>query len=407
MRLICILIALMAFATEAFCQSPPVWEEGPPLLTPRMFHCATTYGDAIYVFGGIDDHRQLLGSVEFLRAGSAVWEEGPEMPTALYNTAVVPLARQLMLIGGSNQERASSDVVLFLEPNRGQYSRGPALPQPRSGMAATVEGGCSVLVMGGIANRGMPEMTGFRLVLPPEGRWDCNVPSLNSRRINFGLIWNQTAFAVGGIHYGPVNSIEVLTRNGWQNLSRLPVPRGELGVITYERCIICVGGRDREGRAVAQVDAYDIDHLVWSSLPPLQMPRAGLTTVLFNGTLYAIGGITSPQFRETVLNTVEMLRLRPDTVSVPVRVEPAPPAIPLSFYPNPANGMVRFNLPGFRDGWMRLFDPRGRRVTEQPISSASGAWVWDASQTPTGDYFLVLLDDKGAPLAGSRLTVLK
>jgi len=179
-------------------------------------------------------------------------------------------------------------------------------------------------------------------------------------------------------------------------------------VVANIRAIICVGGRDREGRPLDNVDSFEIDQRAWFDLPPLQRPRAGLTTVFFDNSIYAIGGITSPQFREAVLNTVEILRLSPDTVAAPLIVDPSLPVMtPLLCYPNPTNGSVIVNLPGFQNGRIRLFDPLGRKVMDQAITGAKGVWSWDTTPLPTGDYLLIVVDESHGNAAQSRLTVLK
>jgi len=80
----------------------------------------------------------------------------------------------------------------------------------------------------------------------------------------------------------------------WVSLDTLPVPRADMTSVLIEDTLYVIGGNSPSGSAYSATDAvlrYDLINHVWlSPTPPLNRPRYGATAVNYDGSIFVFGG---------------------------------------------------------------------------------------------------------------------
>jgi len=120
----------------------------------------------------------------------------------------------------------------------------------------------------------------------PQGQWS-RAPSLLTDHAY------HAAVAVDGKIYavGAGADVEVFDpgRQAWQTLAKSTHVQDFPGAAALGEQIYVVGGVDKK-KNLATVDVFDVAAKKWQSGAPLEVARSRLTTVTFDGKLYAIGG---------------------------------------------------------------------------------------------------------------------
>lgn len=94
-----------------------------------------------------------------------------------------------------------------------------------------------------------------------------------------------TAF---GLLLGPAHSI---SQPVWVSRQSLPTPRTGACAVEFEGKIYVIGGRGSQGQILKVVERYDPVKDRWEvNVPPLKRPLENAAAVVFNGTIYVLGG---------------------------------------------------------------------------------------------------------------------
>jgi hypothetical protein len=381
------------------------WNSVAPMQLPRMGHCAAASRGRIYVFGGISMRRHMepVASVEIFLPDSNRWISGASLPIPLYQASAVAIGRYIFVLGGLNQN-SINDVIFAYDTQHDQIHAVGRLPVPRRAMGA-VGVGSRVLIMAGIEGRQQIMGTGFWWE-PDSDRW-VEAHPLNQPCAGFGLVSNESVYAVGGMFLGPLSRIEQLIGDRWVELlhSDLPEPRGEIGTAFLNDTLIVVAGGVGPHGASSDAFGFTPRGHTWHRLPPMSSPRIDFPLVELDGRLYAIGGnARDNEPMEGILGTVEVFE---DVNAVHTddtqRVLPNESIMPI--WPNPTNGTVSIGLPitGFR---LSIFDLAGRRVAVEEVAGTK-IWVWQTSAVPAGNYLAKLSNDKGKELSTGRVVIAK
>ncbi len=117
---------------------------------------------------------------------------------------------------------------------------------------------------------------------------------LPSRRAHGGLVSAEgKLYSMGGLNgHSRMDTVDVLepVMEVWSSGPPMTVPRSDFGtVFDGVRSIYCVGGMVRN-QDVATVDILDIRNNSWRKGPSLQAPRSFLGAAIVNGVVYAVGG---------------------------------------------------------------------------------------------------------------------
>lgn len=114
-------------------------------------------------------------------------------------------------------------------------------------------------------------------------------------RINAGYTWNgKELFVIGGRNRNGdvVGDIEIyrLSTNSWSKLQSLNVPREGCRAIFHQNKIYCIGGSTGLGRPVDNVEVMNLNNGMWSTATSMIAPRWLFGTQIVKNSILCIGG---------------------------------------------------------------------------------------------------------------------
>ncbi len=229
------------------------WEARTPLAQARSRHGAALQNGEIFVVGGENAQGQTIAATDAYDLLFNSWRSLTPLPEPLANLAVAALGGRIYAAGGSASSAgiegaiAISDRVYVLDPAENRWRQAGTLPSPLAG-AAMVAAGDALYVLGG---------------------WDGE----NMR----DEVWRTQPQTDGG---------ETLR---WELATRLNTPVAFFGATLAGNRLYVIGGYDGQ-RALAEAAAFDLETREWQRLPPMSVPRSGLTAVYDGMAVFALGG---------------------------------------------------------------------------------------------------------------------
>ncbi len=404
-RILLTVFIVLAVIEYTFAEGEFVWQPVASMNTPRMSHAAVVFEDRIYVFGGRSLRpNQVLASIEVYNPDDDEWQVVDPLPRPLCCMTAIVDNSVIYLFGGMTDRNESVDWVLRYDPRNQTARTVNHLPRPLHSMSA-INRNHFVFLMGGIDQR--------RLYLREGSIYNITrdefsqAPQFNSPRALFGMVDLRTIWAVGGLAPGgPVISVESLRDDQWNNVSRMPEPRGDIGVCNFaDSLIIVAGGINWEEMVSNRVDGYLIQQNQWIELPPLTNDRRSFPLVNLRDKVYAIGGVSRPQRQgEHLLDDVEKLVYDGGGFVLPDADQPE--NMKLSFvWPNPTNGTVHIRLPS-PGLTIEIFNLHGNRLAG-PTTVSSSVYTWNSAGSPAGTYFYVIEPIFVSPPITGTITVVK
>ena len=349
----------------------------------RTAHAGVEFRGEIYIFGGMTERFRLLRSVEIYNPESDRWRQGPELPFGVHYHSAVVANDQIYLIGGLNENRIPSHRMLRYDPEMNRHHNCDRLPEPLYGMNAVFTGRF-ILIAGGRSSIPIAVADAYYFDVENE-MWSRELPPrLTYPRSNFGMVFQETAYVIGGIDFGPISSIEALQNNRWEPISRIPAPRGFLSsaVLADSLIVVAGGGVDEEGRRSSRgVQGFNIHNRTWMNLPSMIHQRSDFAMVKIDNRLYAIGGLGSGRGENQFLNSAEYYE---HTVNVDPLENPLPKSSSMKIFPNPSNGVVFIqNSISFQD--LEIYTIRGDLILKIADKNLN-VRTWDSSLFPAGVY---------------------
>ncbi len=282
----------------------------------------------------------------------------PKLPEPLtFAAAALDNTGSIVVIGGTNASHTPSKAFYRLDMSTQKWTRGPDMANARTAPCLTVQGGGNLYAIGGFDASGnavatieqYDSITGtwsaMGTMQTPRGAMACGgqgqsftaggSATLTGPALSVvesdpgGGTWPSlpmpVAWAGGGSFNagGPnlvvvggapaLSTTEYLDNNTWVSLASLPTGRSRMGATSSQymsdSLLLVLGGRDSNGKVLADFEMYDSQMHTWSSLPAMPTAREGLAVVasMVGPTpgVYALGGddgATPPK----VLDTVEM-----------------------------------------------------------------------------------------------------
>ncbi|MDP8237727.1 MAG: kelch repeat-containing protein [Candidatus Hatepunaea meridiana] len=386
-----------------------IWQETTPMHHCRIGHAAAVSEGRIFVFGGMqNERRQILSSVEVYIPGDGQrgdWREVASIPEPLYKPAAVAFGRHIYLIGGLTTNYELNNRVYLYDSVEDSFRVVGRMPEPYLYGHAAVRVERRILVIGGMVDEGDYHSEG-KWLTPGNMAWE-DGPELINPRAHFGLTErNGDVYAIGGLFFGPVNRMEMLSSGRWIARAPLPTARGGLGAsFLNDTLIVTVGGITPRGIPTNAVEGYNTQTDEWTrELPDMITPRRDFVLVELLGKLYAIGGRGNTRDRAIPLNSVEVFF--DDENSISDNREALQQTQLLTVSPNPANGPVSFLFPSIQ-GVLKLYTLNSRLIAKVPVSAQGGSWIWDCNNYPAGLYlyrYIPVTGDKSYP---GQITVIK
>ncbi len=402
-RITVIFICAILPLTAAIADGEFRWEDVAPLNNARMSHGAAVFDGRIYVFGGRSHHRmQVLSSIEVYDPEQDRWRELGPLPRPLCSMAAAVGGEAIYLFGGLTTRNEPVNWVLRFDPRENSTRFIDTLAYSVHSLSS-VEFDHRILVMGGISPPLRFLSTGFWY--DPRRLRKTDAPAFNVARSNYGMIFNRTVWAVGGItRGGPVATTEVIVNNRWRLAGRMPSPRGELGTAVFGDTLVIAGGFNEREQLTNRVDGFIIGQNQWVELPPMSDARAAFPLVSLGDRLYAVGGRTTRR-NGHVTAGVEMFRYHELNDAAPPETAPLHLEL-VTVWPNPTNGIVNFNLPCVPAS-IKIVDVRGHVVSEAIAGDRLGRWSWNSASFPGGAYLFVIHPAGGSTVSIGRFAVVK
>lgn len=233
------------------------------------------------------------------KGDSDAWREEDPLPTLRDEPRGVKLGDTFYLAGGAEGEDAPQSVATFqgYSFDSGRYKQLPELPQKLNHVGIAVYDG-DVWVAGGFRDGLGQEQVAVDDVMRydvSERRWE-SVTKLPTPRGALGVeVIGDRLYAVGGLDpthkrsYGLVEIYDLETGR-WSEGAVLPRGRDHVATTVSDGRLYALGGRGLDRRAVRNFDVYDPSADRWRALAPLPYPASGTGLVEIEGRLVTAGG---------------------------------------------------------------------------------------------------------------------
>jgi Kelch motif len=226
-----------------------------------------------------------IGSTEGLS-----WQSLAPVPTERTEVAAALLDGRIYVAGGFAAPNRTVDTVEVYDIAADEWTAGPPLPLPvNHAMAAATE--AEIFLFGGFTGEGPPSDRAF--VLRGEA-WE-ELPRMPEPRGAGGAaVAGGLLYVVGGV--GPDGVAEQtmvfdLETGRWSFAAGLDRPREHLGVAVAGDTVYAVGGRAGTLSGFGDLESYDPGADRWTPLGGMPTPRGGMAAAgTSNGFVVAVGG---------------------------------------------------------------------------------------------------------------------
>lgn len=222
------------------------WVSLQPLPKPLDHPAAVSFGDYIYVIGGLDGAEIGKPSSNVFRYSikNNSWDSVSTLPVPLGAVSAVVVDGFVHVFGGLNELGSSASHYVY-NIEQDTWATDVSLPHPNDHMAIATDGKKIFL-------------TGGRETFPN---------SFLSRLLIFNIKYKT-----------------------WDEGPALPTPRGDAQSAIVGKSFIVAGGENADKKVFDIVEAFDMEAMEWRSLSRLSKARHGHSAVSLENTLYLIGG---------------------------------------------------------------------------------------------------------------------
>jgi len=305
---------------------------GPSMLTPRGLHAAARLADGRVLFtGGVDASGATITSCEIYDPTTDSFQAAASLPGPRAGHAAVTLTDGRVMVAGGAADftdltiaaTTSLNSVVIYQPTTNTWSNAAALGGRRIAPALTLLGNGRVLASGGVEVSvlfgipiGATSTNKAQIYNPANNSWSNAANMPNGRAYhheNQVVLADGRVLLTGGVfvpdllnaaNAAATDKADVYnpTTNSWAS-STMAVSRVAHAATRLEDGHVLVTG-GTSGLLSASVVVDDVERFdpasnSWTSLAPLQQPRAGHTAVLLPDGLVTIvgGGSTSGEAR--------------------------------------------------------------------------------------------------------------
>ena len=272
------------------------WVPGPALPMPRSEFSATVLEGQIFVAGGFG----METDVSSLNPTTGEWTRHAELPSPRHHLGLAALNGHVYVAGGhAGDTNSATETFWRLDPALDRWEDVAPLPQgPRGALGCAALDGKLYVAGGSSRDLAGPATADVASFDPVDGVWT-TLPPLPTAREHLSLAAVAgKIIAIGGREggdadptLGAATDLYDPVSGEWQRRAPLPVPRSGMGIASDGSSVIVLGGEGADGIHTA-VNRYDVETDTWSDLADLPIGRHGAAAVIFDRTLYAIGGST-------------------------------------------------------------------------------------------------------------------
>ncbi|HEX9051986.1 MAG TPA: hypothetical protein VF841_15760 [Anaeromyxobacter sp.] len=262
----------------------------------------------------------LIGCKEKPRVWQQRWRPAAPLLVPRQGAAAVEANGFIYVMGGAfrTQFHQSTEYAkIEKDGSLGPWQAGPPMHEARGYFDAEYHDGWIYVVGGGSGDAGQVLLRSVeRARVLPDGRlspWQLEpLGMVMPRRCNKTVLIDGSIYALGGFSGDMLDTVEHTklqpdgsTGDWFEEQERLTIMRYISGVKYVDGVVYVVGSHDQTtGSAVRDVEFGKIKDEAgfgkWRKTSSLQVPRFGLGLVPHGGRLYAFGGLTGPQFLDSV-----------------------------------------------------------------------------------------------------------
>jgi N-acetylneuraminic acid mutarotase len=290
-------LALLASASPA---ARLVAQGTPP--TPRMGLVAVEWNGNVCTFGGyVDD--QPLGTVECYEPAADQWRRRARMPTARGLLGAATFGESIYLIGGMRAGKDKLGRVERYEPLSDTWSRVADLPTARNALSAATVGE-RIYAIGGWGVDDDDRARDFATVEAYDARldrWSARAPMPAGRSHMAVAVAGSKIYAIGGWmqRAGSLVALSEVTiydpqMDSWSTATDMPTPRYLATAAVIDNRIYVLGGwtigPDGDHNATSLVEVFDPATGRWFQDEDLPTPRAAHASAVADASILLFGG---------------------------------------------------------------------------------------------------------------------
>ena len=290
-----------------------LWNEEPPMLTPRSAHAVASSDTAIYALAGTDDHGEPVLDVEAFDGKG--WEIETTLPGQGLNASTASIVgHKLYVVGGFRVvTNVPTDEVQVYDLQTHQWTMANPLPSPRGGHVAVVLDNKIHVFGGGNSHSTIADHSVFD---PAKNRWSELAPLPRAEGSMAAVAVDRKIYIIGGRSgyddFGDVYIYDPAT-DTWSTGPSME-PRGTAGAVLYCGGIYLFGGESQSQRKnLEDVLRLNLQKNVWESVTAMPTVRKFARAVLFMDSVYIVGGSMVPANSHSPIGTASVERFtQPD-----------------------------------------------------------------------------------------------
>lgn len=290
--------------------------------TNRHENSLVSLGERIFLVGG-----RGIKPVEILDINTQTWSTATETPIEMHHFQAITYNDEIYVVGaftGSElfpKEKPVPTMYIYnIETDT--WRKGPEIPENRlRGAAGSLVYQDKIYLVGGaLEGHWGGHVAWFDEFDPSSNTWK-QLPDAPHARDHFGIaIIDDKLYVAGGRRTsGNIGKYLDLTESSvdvydfaqqqWTTLPNnldIPTQRAGASVITLGKKIVVIGGESgTQKKAHDEVEAFDVEKMMWEKLPTLNIGRHGTGATLIDGKIYTAAG-SGNSGGSPELNTIEV-----------------------------------------------------------------------------------------------------
>jgi N-acetylneuraminic acid mutarotase len=274
-----------------------VWSSAPDLpLGPRQETAVVALADELWVIGGFDGAGAFGSIVEIYTPSTDAWRRGPDLPAAMHHANAAAIDGKIYVLGFLGNNFAADNRCFRWDSTSGWQAIGTMPAGRQRGSSATLVHDGAIYLVGGFRNLGaVPDVD----VFDPDSEAFSPLPPLpRSADHLVATAIGDRIYAVGG-RTGSITphttQLDIYDPGSgqWSLGPPMPTSRGGSAIAAVGRALYVLGGEGNSAVASGvfdQVERYDRDTNLWTTLRPMTPGRHGTGAAVIEGRIYVPGG---------------------------------------------------------------------------------------------------------------------